>query len=51
MGSLFHDIGKIEIPDRIVNKTFELTRAEQSLLQQHVMYGQQIGQSSVWLKV
>ncbi|WP_212686174.1 HD-GYP domain-containing protein [Undibacterium luofuense] len=44
MGSLFHDIGKIEIPDRIVNKTFELTRAEQSLLQQHVMYGQQIGQ-------
>ena len=44
MGCLFHDIGKIEIPDRIVNKTFELTRAEQNLLQQHCHYGQQIAE-------
>ena len=44
MGCLFHDIGKIEIPDRIVNKTFELTRAEQNLLQQHCQYGQQIAE-------
>lgn len=36
---LFHDIGKIEIPDRIVNKTFALTKAEQNLLQQHCQYG------------
>ena len=44
VGCLFHDIGKIEIPDRVVNKTFELTRAEQNLLQQHVFYGQQIAE-------
>lgn len=44
MGCLFHDIGKVEIPDRIVNKTFELTRAEQNLLQQHCFYGQQIAE-------
>lgn len=44
MGCLFHDIGKIEIPDRIVNKHFELTRAEQNLLQQHVFYGVQIAE-------
>ncbi|MDO8654228.1 MAG: HD-GYP domain-containing protein [Undibacterium sp.] len=39
IGCLFHDIGKIEIPDRIVNKTFALTRAEQNLLQMHCQYG------------
>ncbi|MFZ6773394.1 HD-GYP domain-containing protein [Undibacterium sp. SXout7W] len=44
MGCLFHDIGKIEIPDRIVNKAFELTRAEQNLLQQHCHYGKQIAE-------
>jgi len=44
VGCLFHDIGKIEIPDRIVNKNFGLTRAEQNLLQQHVFYGQQIAE-------
>lgn len=44
MGCLFHDIGKMEIPDRIVNKTFELTRAEQNLLRQHVFYGHQIAE-------
>ncbi len=42
IGCLFHDIGKIEIPDRIANKAGELSRAEQNLLQQHVMYGLQI---------
>ncbi|MBI3283525.1 MAG: HD-GYP domain-containing protein [Burkholderiales bacterium] len=43
IGCLFHDIGKVEIPDRIVNKTFALTRAEQNLLQLHCQYGQAIG--------
>ena len=42
MGCVFHDIGKIEIPDRIVNKGSDLTRAEQNLLQQHGHYGLQI---------
>lgn len=43
IGCLFHDIGKVEIPDRIVNKTFPLTRAEQNLLQMHCQYGLAIG--------
>ncbi len=43
VGCLFHDIGKIEIPDRIVNKSFPLTRSEQNLMQQHCMYGETIG--------
>lgn len=42
VGCLFHDIGKIEIPDRIVNKSFALTRAEQNLLQMHCQYGETI---------
>lgn len=44
MGCMFHDIGKVEIPDRIVNKTFALTKAEQNLLQMHSHYGQQIAE-------
>ncbi|WP_394777831.1 HD-GYP domain-containing protein [Undibacterium sp.] len=44
LGCLFHDIGKIEIPDRIVNKTFALTKAEQNLLQLHSQYGATIAE-------
>jgi len=44
MGCMFHDIGKVEIPDRIVNKTFALTKAEQNLMQMHSHYGQQIAE-------
>jgi putative nucleotidyltransferase with HDIG domain len=40
MGSLLHDIGKMEIPDRIVNKTSELTRPELNLFQLHSQYGE-----------
>ena len=42
-GCLFHDIGKVEIPDRIVLKTQALTRAEQNILHQHCHYGEAIG--------
>ncbi|MBC3871651.1 HD-GYP domain-containing protein [Undibacterium oligocarboniphilum] len=42
MGCLFHDIGKMEIPDRVVNKTFQLTKAEMHLMQQHCYYGLKI---------
>ncbi|MES2071796.1 MAG: HD-GYP domain-containing protein [Pseudomonadota bacterium] len=44
VGCLFHDIGKIEIPDRIVNKSFALTKSEQNLLQQHCQYGAAIAE-------
>ncbi|WP_165967757.1 HD-GYP domain-containing protein [Sapientia aquatica] len=39
IGSLFHDLGKIDIPDRITTKKTELTKAEQNLLQMHCQYG------------
>ncbi len=44
MGCLFHDIGKVEIPDRIVNARHELSKSEQNLLQQHCAYGYKIGE-------
>ncbi|MDP3843528.1 MAG: HD-GYP domain-containing protein [Oxalobacteraceae bacterium] len=43
-GCLFHDIGKIEMPSRIVNKTEALTSAERNLMQQHCQYGDAIAQ-------
>lgn len=42
MGCLFHDIGKVEIPEWLVTKTGTLTRAEKNLLQQHCQYGEAI---------
>jgi putative nucleotidyltransferase with HDIG domain len=44
MGCLFHDIGKVEIPDRIVNSRQELSKSEQNLLQLHCNYGLKIGE-------
>lgn len=42
MGSLFHDIGKLEIPSKITLKTDPLTAAEESLLKEHTVYGEKI---------
>jgi putative nucleotidyltransferase with HDIG domain len=39
VGALFHDIGKLDLPERIVRKTDALTRAEASALQQHCAVG------------
>jgi putative nucleotidyltransferase with HDIG domain len=39
MGALFHDIGELEIPDRIVRKLEPRTKAEQALMQMHCEYG------------
>lgn len=44
LGSLFHDIGKVDIPDRVLQKTTPLTRAEQNLVQQHCQLGLTIAQ-------
>ncbi|HJU71487.1 MAG TPA: HD-GYP domain-containing protein [Paucimonas sp.] len=44
VGCLFHDIGKLNIPDRVLQKSSGLTRAEQNLLQQHCQYGEEIVQ-------
>jgi putative nucleotidyltransferase with HDIG domain len=42
VGCLFHDIGKVEIPDWLVQKPGHLTSAEKHLLQQHCHYGEAI---------
>lgn len=44
MGALFHDIGKLELPDSLVRKTDALSKPERSLFQQHCAYGIDIAQ-------
>ena len=44
MGALFHDIGRKEIPNRILMKTEPLTQAEHHLYEMQCQYGVEIGQ-------
>lgn len=44
MGALFHDIGRREIPSRILLKLEPLTQAEQHLYELHCQYGLELGQ-------
>ncbi|MDO6386554.1 MULTISPECIES: HD-GYP domain-containing protein [unclassified Uliginosibacterium] len=46
LGALMHDIGLIEIPDRVLKKTDELTHAESELRKLHCEYGVRIGQKA-----
>ena len=46
MGSLFHDIGKLDIPGKVTMKTDLLTAAEKSLLQEHTNYGVKIARNA-----
>jgi HD-GYP domain-containing protein (c-di-GMP phosphodiesterase class II) len=39
---LFHDIGKIEIPDNILNKPFKLTNEEYEIIKRHPEAGEEI---------
>lgn len=39
MGAMFHDIGKVEIPDKILRKIEPLTKPEQSFFELHCEYG------------
>jgi putative nucleotidyltransferase with HDIG domain len=43
LGAMFHDIGKVEIPDRVARKTEPLTKPEVALMRQHCAYGFEIG--------
>lgn len=43
LGALFHDLGKTEIPARVLLKTEPLTTAEQHLYEMHCEYGLQLG--------
>jgi putative nucleotidyltransferase with HDIG domain len=42
IGSLLHDIGKIGIPDALLQKPGELSRAEYAAIQQHTIIGRKI---------
>lgn len=39
MGAVFHDVGKTEIPQKILMKTDPLTKSEQSFFEMHCEYG------------
>ena len=41
-GFLLHDVGKIGIPDRILQKTAPLTREERRLMETHTVLGEQM---------
>ncbi|GLX15548.1 HD family phosphohydrolase [Pseudomonas straminea] len=44
MGALLHDIGKLELPSKVLLKPPPLTRAEQQLLEMHTLYGKRMGE-------
>jgi putative nucleotidyltransferase with HDIG domain len=44
MGALFHDVGRKEVPGRILMATAPLTKAEHHLYEMHCQYGVEIGQ-------
>ena len=41
--ALFHDLGKVNVPDQINKKTTPLTRAEQNFYELHGQYGVDVG--------
>ena len=45
LGALFHDIGRRDIPTRILQKTEQLTEAERHLYQMHCQYGVEAGRA------
>ena len=47
LGCLFHDIGKLEIPTKVMLKIDPLTQAEKSLLQEHCRYGEKMARSAM----
>ncbi len=44
MGALLHDIGRKEVPDKILRKIEPLTQAERNFYELHCQYGVDIGQ-------
>ena len=46
IGALFHDIGLIEIPSRILNNPGPLSRPEREFREQHCQYGVDIGRKA-----
>lgn len=46
MAAIFHDLGKVNVPDKVLLKTDPLTRAEEGLMQLHTQYGVDIGRKA-----
>ncbi|WP_238442615.1 HD-GYP domain-containing protein [Desulforamulus reducens] len=46
VGALLHDLGKVKIPDHILNKPSKLTDAEFAIMQKHPYYGHELITSS-----
>lgn len=46
MGALFHDLGKLRVPDAILKKGAERTRVEEDFYRLHTVYGEQIGKET-----
>lgn len=42
LGAVFHDIGKLNVPDKILRKTEPLSPLERGFLNQHTRYGEEI---------
>ena len=51
MAGLFHDLGKVNVPDNIVKKTTALTKAEQNFFEMHPQYGVDVGQKAGMPKI
>ncbi|NHM33854.1 diguanylate cyclase [Neobacillus terrae] len=49
-GALLHDIGKVEVPTEVLNKTSKLTNSEWETIKMHVIWGEQMVQSIKELK-
>lgn len=46
LAALFHDLGKVNVPDKVLMKTEPLTRAEEGVLQLHTHHGVEIGRKA-----
>ncbi len=46
MAGLFHDLGKVNIPDTITKKTTPLTKVEQHYFELHGQYGVEVGKKA-----
>ncbi|MDP4147474.1 MAG: diguanylate cyclase, partial [Bacillota bacterium] len=44
-GALLHDIGKVEVPSEVLNKTTKLNEDEWETIKKHVVWGEQMVQS------
>jgi putative nucleotidyltransferase with HDIG domain len=49
VGALLHDLGKVLVPEEILNKTTELTDKEKEIIKQHVIYGYEALSDASWI--